>query len=177
MSEPQWFYAVGQQQCGPVTREQLQQMANAGQLAPGQLVWSAGMPAWMPAGTVPGLFALAAAPLAYATPYDPTPTILRNARVNCIGLFVTFWVCLAMRGMCWQESLQRGHLDPASSVYTWAVLSFLIMPAGLLFGLIYLPVRWKYVRQLPASVRRMGVVGVAGLGVLVVASIVLGIVL
>lgn len=57
-----WYYGQGGQQKGPVSREALGQLAASGQLGPRDLVWTAGMPAWQPAGSVPGLIAAGAAP-------------------------------------------------------------------------------------------------------------------
>jgi hypothetical protein len=52
----EWFVArEGQQPSGPVTPQQLKQMATSGQLQPEDLVWREGMPKWVPAGQVKGL--------------------------------------------------------------------------------------------------------------------------
>jgi uncharacterized RDD family membrane protein YckC len=49
----QWFYAVGGRQQGPVSTEQLMALLASGQLSPGDLVWTEGMPEWLPAASVP----------------------------------------------------------------------------------------------------------------------------
>ena len=51
-----WFYGVAANRLGPVSPEVLQQMAHTGQITPLTLVWSDGMPSWVPAGTLPVLF-------------------------------------------------------------------------------------------------------------------------
>jgi hypothetical protein len=52
----EWFVArEGQQTLGPVTGQQLKQMAAAGQVQPHHLVWRQGMPKWVAAGQVKGL--------------------------------------------------------------------------------------------------------------------------
>ncbi len=59
----EWFYARGGQQHGPVTFEQLVELARNGGLdATGDSVWTASMQDWTPAGQVPGLFDTTAIP-------------------------------------------------------------------------------------------------------------------
>jgi hypothetical protein len=55
MAEPGWFYAVGEQQVGPVSFAELRELASRGRVGPGDLVWTAGMAEWRPAMTVEGL--------------------------------------------------------------------------------------------------------------------------
>ena len=65
----QMFHAmVGGVQQGPLGIAQLQQMAQMGQLTPNTMVWTAGMPSWAAAGTVPAL-----ASLFGAVPPPPPP--------------------------------------------------------------------------------------------------------
>jgi hypothetical protein len=52
----EWYYASGGQQRGPVNAQQLKQLATSGQLQSTDLVWCDGMPAWVKASTVQGLF-------------------------------------------------------------------------------------------------------------------------
>ena len=97
MANGEWYYASGGQQQGPVPLESLKQMLASGQVQPGDLVWSQGMPNWAAANTVPGLIdapALAApgypispgyptpAPAPYTSPvgyYTPEPTYMPYA--------------------------------------------------------------------------------------------------
>ena len=67
MSE--WFYTSGGKQNGPISREELQALANSGSLDPVKdLIWSATMTDWIPAGKSPELFEkVATTPSA---PYD-----------------------------------------------------------------------------------------------------------
>ncbi len=52
----EWYYTLGGKRVGPVSQEQLQQMAATGQLGPGEKVWRTDFPGWVPARSVPGLF-------------------------------------------------------------------------------------------------------------------------
>ena len=54
MSE--WYYTSAGQQTGPVTSAQLKQAAQSGQLTPNDLVWKDGMPDWVPATKLKGIF-------------------------------------------------------------------------------------------------------------------------
>src|SRR6266540_2956272 len=79
MSE-QWYYAQRGQQLGPVPTEVLTAMAAEGQLHPGDLVWKEGMANWVPAHSVPGLFAAPARPVRSAAEgYDVLPEAERPA--------------------------------------------------------------------------------------------------
>jgi hypothetical protein len=54
--EAKWYYARWGQQQGPVTSQQLHSLAQAGQLSPNDLVWKEGLPNWVEASRVRGLF-------------------------------------------------------------------------------------------------------------------------
>ena len=75
MSE--WYYTSAGQQTGPVTSAQLKQAAQSGQLTPNDLVWKDGMPDWVPATKLKGIFdgasAAAAAPVASIPASAPAP--------------------------------------------------------------------------------------------------------
>lgn len=66
----EWFYAKDGKQLGPVSWEQLYQLASTGLIQPADLVWREGMPQWAQASTIPNLFggAGAAAPAVAASP-------------------------------------------------------------------------------------------------------------
>ncbi len=53
---PEWFYSVGDTRQGPVSDEQLRELAADGTLKAADLVWKDGMPDWVEARTIPGLF-------------------------------------------------------------------------------------------------------------------------
>ncbi len=66
----QWYYARGGKQNGPVTREALVELARNGSLDPiNDLVWTATMKDWQPAGQVSGIFTTAVKPSDPANPY------------------------------------------------------------------------------------------------------------
>ncbi len=72
MSDEMWYYAVGGEQRGPVSREDLGRLAISGAVTPQTLVWREGMANWLAAGTLAGLLTpsnpAASAPLNYANP-------------------------------------------------------------------------------------------------------------
>ena len=53
---PQWFFSNAGQQRGPVSAEQLKQLAGEGRLLPGDLVWKDGMAQWAEAKNIEWLF-------------------------------------------------------------------------------------------------------------------------
>jgi hypothetical protein len=67
----EWYYASGGKQNGPVSFEQLVEIAKNGGLNPTKdLVWTSTMKDWLPAGQVPGLFGQPAN--AQVPPADPS---------------------------------------------------------------------------------------------------------
>src|SRR5438876_9551733 len=52
----EWFYALDDQQKGPVTWEILQQLAASGKLQRNDMVWREGMAEWRKASQIDGLF-------------------------------------------------------------------------------------------------------------------------
>src|SRR4051812_42870290 len=53
----EWYYTTNKQQMGPVSWEELRQLAGNGLLKPTDLVWTEGMAEWVRASTQNGLFA------------------------------------------------------------------------------------------------------------------------
>jgi hypothetical protein len=60
MAEP-WYYSKQGQRVGPVSEEQLRQLASSGQVQPTDLVWKKGLAQWTEARKVKGLFPTAPA--------------------------------------------------------------------------------------------------------------------
>src|SRR5581483_6489841 len=66
MAQNDWYYAQQGQQKGPVSFDQLGQLARGGQLSPSDLIWREGMPNWQPASQMAGLFDAATQAPTYA---------------------------------------------------------------------------------------------------------------
>lgn len=64
----QWHYSKGGERHGPVSSDQLRQLAASGQLGPTDLVWRDGMAEWQKASSVKGLF-----PSQTSGPTEPPP--------------------------------------------------------------------------------------------------------
>ena len=75
----EWYYARGGQQNGPVSFEQLAELARTDGLNPMKdLVWTASMKDWLPAGQVPEIYGHAAAPAnPYAAPQSDLNDVAR----------------------------------------------------------------------------------------------------
>lgn len=75
-----WYYTRGPQRFGPVSADELRQLAEHGELGPDEWLWREGMEQWLPARRVKGLFdqggLLAAkdSPAAASTPMEPEAT-------------------------------------------------------------------------------------------------------
>lgn len=63
-----WFVSQGGERLGPLSEEQLRGLVIAKRLMPTDLIWRQGMPEWLPAGRIKGLF-----------PQDSTPPPLPEA--------------------------------------------------------------------------------------------------
>ncbi|MBP3285364.1 MAG: SPFH domain-containing protein [Prevotella sp.] len=75
MPNIQYHVSVNGAQAGPFNMQQLQQMAQSGQLTPQTYVWKQGMVNWEFAGNVPELVTLFAPPAPGATPPPPPPAL------------------------------------------------------------------------------------------------------
>ena len=80
-----WYYskrgASAGQQVGPLTWEQLYSLARSGSLAGDDLVWNPGLPEWLPAAQIAGLFPPVAGSAAMsAQPMAPLPTSAQPGR-------------------------------------------------------------------------------------------------
>ena len=71
----QWYFSKNNQQQGPVSAEQLKQLAASGQLQPTDMVWKEGMGQWAEARKLKGLF-----PTETTPPLPPpVPTVAKTA--------------------------------------------------------------------------------------------------
>lgn len=82
-----WYYSSGGKQNGPVSFEQLVEIARSGSLDPVKdLVWTSTMKDWLPAGKVPGIFGAPAPAADPANPYAaPETTWTEVARTPATG--------------------------------------------------------------------------------------------
>jgi hypothetical protein len=81
MEVVQWYYAQQGHRCGPVSPEQLKQLAVSGQLQPSDSVWREGMAQWAAASQVRGLFPAATHPspgLPPSAPAVPGPSDIKQ---------------------------------------------------------------------------------------------------
>ena len=79
------------QEAGPYAWEQLYELAQTGAVQPGDLVWNAQMPGWLPAAKIPGLLAGAATlgePMAAAPPSRPTGPLVQPGP-SSMSVYVT----------------------------------------------------------------------------------------
>ena len=75
MAERTWFYAdSNQQQQGPITFGEIQQLAAKGTIQPSTLIWKEGMAGWTAASEVQGVYGNSAT----QTPASPTQAIPSN---------------------------------------------------------------------------------------------------
>ena len=52
-TESQWYYAIGNEQKGPLTGDQIRAILTAGTITRETLVWSPAMTGWLPLGQTP----------------------------------------------------------------------------------------------------------------------------
>jgi uncharacterized membrane protein YjgN (DUF898 family) len=52
----EWYYLSGGKQLGPVSAAQLKELAAGGRLQPTDMIWKEGLPQWIAANSVKGLF-------------------------------------------------------------------------------------------------------------------------
>lgn len=136
-----WFYLKagepGAQQVGPVTWEQLWELARTGAITPGDMVWHEDLPGWVPAAQVPVLFPGAPAPAQtqYAASTAARPTARRHSRllwviplvlVVCVG--VALGLYFGLRGGGDGPGLTAGPSTgptvPPGEPGTWLVMIY-----------------------------------------------------
>ncbi|MHC4718084.1 MAG: hypothetical protein ACYS5V_14015 [Planctomycetota bacterium] len=85
---------------------------------------------------------------------------VRNAKQNCIAMFVIFALGALGTLSVFVAALARPDVAAASAAggcMLWA------SPIAALFAAIYLPLRWRVIMSLPAGYRRLGLIGGFGL--------------
>lgn len=90
-----WHYARGGEKDGPITMEQLKELATTGQLSPDDLVWREDMKDWRKASTVKGLF-----PEATPSVMTPaTPMVAKYTILGCGGSLMLLLICTGVLTM------------------------------------------------------------------------------
>lgn len=75
----EWHFVLDGKKTGPVTASALKELARSGRLSQADLIWKEGMPQWIPAARVKGLFPTDATP-ATAEPQEQAPAQSPPAR-------------------------------------------------------------------------------------------------
>jgi hypothetical protein len=93
----QWYYGVAENRIGPVSIEQLRGLYATGQITAQTMCWSAGMPQWVAAGTLPFLGDQNSAGLNLLLPMGPQSGLAIAA--GYMGLFSLVFAPLAPLGI------------------------------------------------------------------------------
>jgi hypothetical protein len=77
----EWYFQEGEQRTGPISATALRQLAASGGIGPETLIWTSGLPNWIPAKSVKGLFGVStnAAPTTPSAQRPPRPTLPSKA--------------------------------------------------------------------------------------------------
>ncbi len=131
----EWHYTQNGQQTGEtVTDAQLKALAVAGQLKPEDLVWKEGMPNWVPARSVKGLFD-GTRPASGEMPATVPPSAAKQSRLN--------------------KTAERSKPPPAEEEPEQALHPLLVfLLTAVTFGLFGLFYAWRVSSQFSRSVSR-----------------------
>jgi hypothetical protein len=94
-----WYFARNDEQRGPHSSAELKELAAIGDLRPTDLVWREGMPEWVPANKVKGLFAESVPPpVPRHSPRPEIPVRIVNEPTpnKSNGLIVAGYVCAGL---------------------------------------------------------------------------------
>lgn len=92
-----WYYTLNNQQFGPVDESKIKELIASGAINGATMVWTTGMPSWVPIGQSP--LAGLVANMPPSTPpmyYAPVMVDPRVKKIN--DLFLWFWLSLAIGG-------------------------------------------------------------------------------
>jgi hypothetical protein len=117
---PQWYYTHAGQQHGPVNFETLKHLASTGHLAPADEVCCEGMPEWIRAAKVAGLFHVGGAhppPLPIPTAHRPPQPARRRRRVRGWAIPAGLWITVAICASGFQgcSRVLRANVQPIRS--------------------------------------------------------------
>jgi hypothetical protein len=173
VSNARWFYARGSQQTGPVSFDQLRQLAASGQLGPQNMIWAEGTPAWVPAGTQAALFAEVVASAAVAAApntagaldyFEPAAGLPPRAAAALRGHGrpsgdVGDWPLDDARVAQFKQTLAlRKKITAAAGLYRLFLLLTIIALVFMLFGLLF---------AVGSGARGTGGVAAMGMGLMV----------
>lgn len=135
MMTTEWYYAKDGQRHGPITSEQLKDLADSGVLRSTDLVWSEGQTDWEPAMTVDGLFPTKAVIL--DLPSDKIRQFVNSAAENGISPSVAF-------PSVWRIVWRLGvDLPPPHFMSFWHLTLFSGTLAGILCGILTWITGWE----------------------------------
>ena len=117
-----WYYALNDQQCGPVGEAQISELLQAGKIGRDTLVWNAGMGDWQPLHTVRSLPSPAIPPVMVIAVAPGTTAQC----VECRGVFAQgdmlclsqSWVCASCKPIFLQR-LAEGAAPPVTAGGMW----------------------------------------------------------
>jgi len=136
----EWYYAKDGQQYGPIASRELKQMADRGDLEPGDLVWKEGMSDWRPAEQVKGLISRSPSPQTAVADVPAVDTSTsgassghrrrsRNLAGPILLLFCTAPMITAMFVPWWSMSIKPFDDDPDTVAGKWATGMVPVMKA------------------------------------------------
>ncbi len=126
MADVQWYYARNDQQFGPVSAAELKQLADAGRLAPDDLLWREGMDSWATAVNLSGLF-VDEAPS--QTPSDSQPRLPAGATASAGSRPVPLPV---------QPTVRLSRVLSAVQVMLWTTSVLVVLAGMVLFTRAFL---------------------------------------
>jgi uncharacterized RDD family membrane protein YckC len=136
-----WYYASGGQQQGPVDDAQFENMIQAGQIKPADLVWKEGMANWQPLSTVrPDVLTTASAAVPMAASVTVPPVVSSGLNpdeitcVECGGRFTkdnaiqygSTWVCASCKPVFVQKLKEGAAVGATAGVATMNYAGFWI---------------------------------------------------
>jgi len=160
----EWHYAENGRQSGPVTEEQLLQLAQAGVVTPDTPVWRAGMTEWKP---FRGVDPRVPPPLnpAWTAPMRPCHSCGRTFAAGDLAMFGESAICAQCKP-AWMQRLRQGMTTTAPGMRRYAgfwirVVAQLIdgMIVGTVLGSVFFML---YGSSLFALFRRMAELGAQG---------------
>jgi len=166
----QWFHAHNGKPVGPVSIEALRQLAHSGALAPIDLVWKEGMPAWVEARMIPELWPEATPP----PPHIPQAPLNYYYPVGGAVVYAGFWrrfvayvvdcIILYIPVLVINGAVQYVIRDPILSASRRGLLQ--VLPIAMTGSLPGLLINWLYYAGMESS-QLQATLGKMALGIIV----------